>query len=46
MENVVITAHLGGFNDTYVRKALPRFETNPRLYIDGRSDDMIDVVET
>ncbi len=45
MENVIITPHLGGFNDAYVGQALPQFETNLRLFLDGARQRMINVVE-
>jgi len=45
MENVIVTPHLGGFNDAYVGQALPQFETNLRLFLDGAPERMINVVE-
>jgi phosphoglycerate dehydrogenase-like enzyme len=45
MENVIVTPHLGGFNDAYVSQALPSFETKLRLFLDGAPERMINVVE-
>ncbi|MDP2643329.1 MAG: D-2-hydroxyacid dehydrogenase [Desulfobacterales bacterium] len=41
MENVVITAHLGGFYDAYVHKALPIVERNMRCFLNAEIDKMI-----
>ena len=40
-KNIIITPHLGGFNDTYVEKALPQLETNLRHFLAGEPDRMI-----
>ncbi len=45
MENVIVTPHLGGFNDAYVGQALPQLETNLRFFLDGTPERMINVVE-
>lgn len=45
MDNVIVTPHLGGFNDVYVDQALPQFETNLRAFLDGRPDRMINRYE-
>jgi phosphoglycerate dehydrogenase-like enzyme len=45
MENVILTPHLGGFNDAYVGQALPQIETNLRAFLDGTPERMINVVE-
>lgn len=45
MENVIVTPHLGGFNDAYVGQALPQIETNLRAFLDGTPERMINVVE-
>ncbi len=41
MENVIITPHLGGFNDVYVDKALPIIEKNMRCFLNGEIEKMI-----
>jgi len=41
MENVIITPHLGGFNDAYVDKALPIIEKNLRCFLNGNVEEMI-----
>ena len=45
MENVIVTPHLGGFNDAYVGQALPQLETNMRCFLDGTPERMINVVK-
>lgn len=40
-KNAIITPHLGGFNDTYVEKALPIFERNLRHFLAGEPGRMI-----
>lgn len=40
-KNTIITPHLGGFNDTYVEKALPIFEKNLRHFLAGEYDQMM-----
>ena len=41
MENVIITPHLGGFNDAYVDKALPIIEKNLRCFLKSEVEEMI-----
>ncbi len=41
MENVIITPHLGGFNDAYVDKALPIIEKNLRCFLNSEIEKMI-----
>ena len=41
MENVIISPHLGGFNDAYVDKALPIIEKNLRCFLKGEAEEMI-----
>ena len=41
--NTIITPHLGGFNDVYVKHALPQFETNLRCFLGGEPDRMINL---
>jgi len=41
MENVIITPHLGGFNDAYVGKALPIIKKNLRCFLNGEIEKMI-----
>jgi phosphoglycerate dehydrogenase-like enzyme len=41
MENVIITPHLGGFNDAYVDKALPIIEKNLRCFLNHEIEKMI-----
>jgi phosphoglycerate dehydrogenase-like enzyme len=45
LDNVIVTPHLGGFNDAYVGQALPQLETNLRFFLDGTPEKMINVVE-
>lgn len=41
MENVIITPHLGGFNDGYVKQALPIIANNLRCFLNGEIAKMI-----
>lgn len=41
MENVIITPHLGGFNDVYIDKALPIIEKNLRCFLNREIEKMI-----
>jgi phosphoglycerate dehydrogenase-like enzyme len=41
MENVIITPHLGGFNDAYVGMALPIIEKNLRCFLNDEIEKMI-----
>lgn len=42
-QNVIITPHLGGFNDAYVDDALPQFETNLEFFLAGSNTQMINL---
>jgi len=44
MRNVIVTAHLGGFCDVYVDRALPIVEANIRRFLAGDLDNMINMV--
>jgi phosphoglycerate dehydrogenase-like enzyme len=44
MDNVIITAHQGGFCDVYVDYALPTVEANIRCFLKGDIGGMINVV--
>jgi D-2-hydroxyacid dehydrogenase (NADP+) len=44
MDNVIITAHQGGFCDVYVDYALPTVEANMRCFLKGDIGGMINVV--
>jgi phosphoglycerate dehydrogenase-like enzyme len=44
MDNVIITAHQGGFCDVYVDYALPTVEANMRSFLAGDIGGMINVV--
>lgn len=46
MENVLITPKQGGYCDVYADHALPIILENMRRYIEGATDDMINVVST
>jgi D-2-hydroxyacid dehydrogenase (NADP+) len=41
MKNVIITPHLGGFNDAYPDKAIPIIEKNLRCFLNGEIEKMI-----
>jgi phosphoglycerate dehydrogenase-like enzyme len=45
LENVFITAHMGGRSDRYARLVLRIFEPNLRRFLDGDLDSMVNVVE-
>jgi phosphoglycerate dehydrogenase-like enzyme len=44
MKNVVVTAHLGGFYDAYVDRAMPTIVHNMACFLAGRTKDMINLV--
>ena len=44
LKNVLITTHQGGFCDVYPKLALPIISQNLRLFMDGRTDQMINRV--
>lgn len=41
LKNVLITTHQGGFCDVYPKLALPIISQNLRLFLDGRTDQMV-----
>lgn len=41
--NIIITSHMGGYNDVYLKDALPQFQTNLRHFLDGKPDRMINL---
>jgi phosphoglycerate dehydrogenase-like enzyme len=43
-KNVIITPHLGGFNESYVDRAMPAIAHNMTCFIAGKMDDMINIV--
>ena len=45
LDNAVLTAHLGGFCDVYVDRAMPIIEANMRCFLDGRVADMTNLVQ-
>ena len=45
LDNAVLTAHLGGFCDVYVDRAMPIIEANMRCFLDGRIADMTNLVQ-
>jgi D-2-hydroxyacid dehydrogenase (NADP+) len=44
LPNVIVTAHLGGFNERYVDDAMPTIEHNLRCFLAGHHDRMINVI--
>jgi phosphoglycerate dehydrogenase-like enzyme len=44
LKNVLITTHQGGFCDVYPKLALPIISQNLRLFMDGRTDQMVNRV--
>lgn len=44
LRNVFITTHQGGFCDVYPKLALPIISQNLRLFLDGRTDQMVNRV--
>ncbi|MAF48623.1 MAG: hydroxyacid dehydrogenase [Rhodospirillaceae bacterium] len=45
LDNVIITPHMGGMSEAYVRQAMVVLEHNMRAYLDGRPGDMINRFE-
>ena len=45
MDNVMITPHVGGFNDGYAKAAMPILTENMRLVLAGKREEMINIVE-
>jgi|TARA_B100000315_G_scaffold258552_1_gene311128 phosphoglycerate dehydrogenase-like enzyme len=45
VENLIITPHMAGMSEAYVRQAMPIIETNLRAYIEGKPEDMVNLVE-
>lgn len=44
LKNVLITTHQGGFCDVYPKLALPVISQNLQLFLDGRTDQMVNLV--
>jgi len=44
MENVIVTAHLAGHHDLYAEQTMSVLKPNLRAFIDGRRDQMMNVV--
>jgi phosphoglycerate dehydrogenase-like enzyme len=44
LENVIITPHAGGYHDRYAEQTLAFLQPNLRAFLDGRRDEMINVV--
>jgi D-2-hydroxyacid dehydrogenase (NADP+) len=44
LKNLLITTHQGGFCDVYPSLALPIISQNLRLFLDGRTDQMVNRV--
>jgi D-2-hydroxyacid dehydrogenase (NADP+) len=44
LENVIITPHVGGYHDLYAEQTLAFLQPNLRAFVDGRRDEMINVV--
>jgi D-2-hydroxyacid dehydrogenase (NADP+) len=44
LENVIITPHAGGYHDRYAEQTLAFLQPNLRAFIEGRRDEMINVV--
>lgn len=45
LPNVIVTPHMGGMSEAYVRQAMPVIEHNLRAYLENRPTDMINKVE-
>lgn len=45
MKNVIITPHLGGFNDEYAERALPVIEENIRRFLAGDAMHLANIVK-
>jgi phosphoglycerate dehydrogenase-like enzyme len=44
LENVIVTPHAGGYHDLYAEQTLAVLEPNLRAFVEGRRDEMINVV--
>lgn len=44
LENVIMTPHVGGYHDRYAEQTLAVLEPNLRAFVEGRRDEMINVV--
>jgi phosphoglycerate dehydrogenase-like enzyme len=44
LENVFITPHIGGYSDRFREQSLAVVEPNLRAFVDGRPDDLMNVV--
>jgi phosphoglycerate dehydrogenase-like enzyme len=45
MDNVIVTPHVGGFNEDYPQAALPVFTENLKRFMAGERRDLINLVE-
>ncbi len=45
MPNVLVTPHIGGMSDIYAEQALPMLIENMRAFLDGRFNEMVNIVE-
>jgi len=45
MKNVIITPHVGGTSDIYVEQVLTIFEENLSRFLEGKKQNMINLVE-
>ena len=45
MENVIVTPHLGGYNDQYASQAMPVITENIRRFLAGRTTELINLVK-
>lgn len=44
MQNVIVTSHVGGRSDIYIEQTLPIIEENLRRFLEGKRDDLINLV--
>ncbi len=44
MKNVIVTSHVGGRSDIYIEQTLPIIEENLRRFLEGKRDDLINLV--
>ena len=45
MDNVIVTAHLGGASDEYPRRAFPILDHNMRRFLAGDTANMINLIQ-
>ncbi|MBN2059469.1 MAG: D-2-hydroxyacid dehydrogenase [Deltaproteobacteria bacterium] len=41
IKNLILTPHIGGLSDIYIDQALPIFENNLRLFLEGKYDEIL-----